>query len=469
MDQTQKPTKRGTRINCLSDAAVKAKTKWGSYADGGGLYLQVAKGGSKSWIFRYMLAGRAHRMGLGSINTVSLKEARLRAAELRQQLQRGGQRMKLEDDELRQHLHDAVDPLEQRKAALVAKVEEKRADRAAKLAAKARATTFKQAAEQYIERNRESWKNKTHRAQWPSSLKAYAYPIIGDVDVADVDTAMVLKVLEPIWDKTHETATRVRCRIEKVLDAAKVRGLRSGENPARWKGHLQALLPKHGKGDHQRALPYAEVSAFVRHLREKDGNGARALEFTILTAARTGETIGATWQEIDLGSGMWTIPAARMKGGKEHRAPLSARAIELLKALPREDGNPHLFLGGRKGEGLSNMAMSNLLKGMHEAETKAGSRGWCDPKQLNADGKPRVATVHGFRSTFRDWAAEQTAYPNEMVEIALAHGIGNKTEAAYRRGDMVAKRQRLMSDWAAYCGTVKAPDAGNVEPIRRAI
>lgn len=312
------------QINRLSVAAINAKTKPGLYADGGGLYLQVAKGGSKTWIFRYMLAGRPRKMGLGSIHTVPLKLAREHAAE---------QRLKL---------LDADDPIELRKA-----------ERMAKLAAATTALSFKEAAEQYIKAHRAGWKNVKHAAQWEATLKTYAYPVFGDLAVSRVDVALVMRVLEPIWSAKPETASRVRGRIESVLDWAKARHLREGENPARWKGHLDKLLPARGKVakvEHHAALPYTEIGAFIRDVQKLDGNGARALEFAILTAARTGEVVGAKWQEIDLDDGMWTIPGERMKAGKEHRVPLSKRAVEILMELPREDGNPNVFIGaGRAG------------------------------------------------------------------------------------------------------------------------
>lgn len=407
------------QINRLSAAAVNAKTRTGLYADGGGLYLQVAKGGSKSWIFRYMLSGRARKMGLGSINTVPLKLARERAAE---------QRLKL---------LDADDPIELRKAA-----------RMAKLAVSTEVLSFKEAATQYIASHRAGWKNAKHAGQWQATLETYVFSVFGDLAVSRVDVALVMKVLEPIWSIKPETASRLRGRIESVLDWAKARHLREGENPARWKGHLDKLLParnKVAKVKHHAALPYAETGAFISGVRELDGIGARALEFAVLTATRTGEAVGALWQEIDLDGSMWVIPAARMKAGKEHRIPLSGRAVEILKALPREDGNPHVFIGTRRGKPLSNMALLMTLRRMGRNDL----------------------TTHGFRSTFRDWAAEQTAYPNELVEMALAHTVSDKTEAAYRRGDMVEKRRRLMDDWAVFSSTVKNAMAENVSPIRR--
>ena len=406
-------------INRLTAKEVEAKTKPGLYADGMGLYLQVAAGGSKSWIYRYMLAGRPRKMGLGSIHTVSLKLAREKAQE---------QRLKL---------LDADDPIEVRKA-----------ERQAKLAASASALTFKECAEKYIATHKAGWKNAKHADQWESTLETYVYPTFGKLSVARIDVALVLKALEPIWTEKPETASRVRGRIESILDWAAARKYRQGENPARWKGHLDKLLParaKVAKVRHHAALPYAEIGGFVASVKALEGVSARALEFAILTAARTGEVVGALWSEIDLDAKMWVIPGERMKAGREHRVPLSDRAVEILKALPREEGNPFVFIGEKKGKGLSNMALLMTLRRMERTDL----------------------TVHGFRSTFRDWAAEQTAYPNEMVEMALAHTVSDKTEAAYRRGDMLDKRRRLMRDWAAYCGTAQRA-AGNVIPMREA-
>jgi integrase len=273
------------------------------------------------------------------------------------------------------------------------------------------------------------------------------YPIIGALSVQAIDTGLVLKVLEPIWSTKPETAGRVRGRIEAILDAAKVRGLRQGDNPARWRGHLDLQLPPRSKVravKHHPALPYARLGAFMVALRGQEGIAARALEFTILTAARTGETIGATWDEL---VGDWTIPKERMKGRKEHRVPLCGRAlaiIEEMKSLPTH-GDQFVFPGGKRGKPLSNMAMTQLLRRMGHADI----------------------TVHGFRSCFRDWAAERTNYPNEMVEMALAHSIGDKTEAAYRRGDLFDKRRRLMVDWETYCATPEVADGGRIVPLRR--
>jgi integrase len=292
--------------------------------------------------------------------------------------------------------------------------------------------TFKQAAERMMASHGAAWKNPKHRQQWKNTLATYAYPSFGELSVAAVDTGLVLKALEPIWTTKPETAGRVRGRIEAVLDWAKARGYREGENPARWRGHLDKLLPNRRRVKRVRnhpAMPYVELPEFMGELRERTSVSARALEFAILTAARTGEVIGARWPEFDLQAAVWTLPATRMKAGKEHRVPLAERAIDLLSALPRE--GEFVFMGGRAGKPLSNMAMLELIRGM-----KRGT-GY---------------VPHGFRSTFRDWAAECTSYSSEVVEMALAHAIESKVEAAYRRGDLFEKRRALMSGWGDYCG-----------------
>jgi integrase len=357
-------------------------------------------------------------MGLGPLHTVSLQEARERARKARGQLL------------------DGIDPLEARKAEHT-----RRALEAAKT------ITFEDAAVAYFNDHEKKWSNAKHRAQFLSTLKAYAFPTIGRLSVADIDTGLVLKSIEEIWRTKTETASRVRGRIEAVLDWATVRGYRTGDNPARWHGLISEVLPARGKAQktvHHAALPFAELPAFMTALRQREGGvGSRALEFTILTAARTGETIGARWTEIDFGEKMWKIPADRMKASREHRVPLSDRAIEILQAMPREAKNPFVFIGLRRG-GLSNMAMAAVLKRMHRADI----------------------TVHGFRSTFRDWAAERTNYQNQIVEMALAHVVGNKVEAAYRRGDLFNKRWRLMSEWARYCRSKPGPVTSEVISLR---
>jgi integrase len=360
--------------------------------------------------------------GLGSARDFTLKEARQRARAARQLLA------------------DGLDPIDAKKAA-----------RAAQALEAAKAITFEQAAQQYFDQHQKEWKNPKHRAQFLATLKDYAFPKIGKLPVGAIDTGLILKVLEQrhanypeqrLWDAIPETASRLRGRIEAILDWASVRGLRQGDNPARWKGHLSNALPTRGrsrKAKHHAALPYREVGDFIAQLRRREGVAARALEFTILTAARTGETIGATWPEIDTTGKLWTVPAGRIKGGKEHRVPLSDRAIEILAALPREDSNPHVFIGPNRGSGLSNAAMAAVIDRTKRYDI----------------------TVHGMRSTFRDWAAEQTSYQNHVVEMALAHSVSDKVEAAYRRGELLEKRRRLMVDWARFCST-PARKAGDI-------
>ena len=396
---------------------VEAKIKEGApgrWAVGEGAYLQVSKVGkhaTASWLLRYQRDGRGRHMGLGPVGLLSLSEARDRARDARRLLL------------------DGIDPLEAKAA--------KR--RQASLAT-ARGVTFEHCAGRYIKSHAAGWRNPKHKAQWNATLETYAYPHFGEIAVADVDTGLVLKALEPIWATKPETASRVRGRIEAVLDWSKARGYREGENPARWRGHLDKLLParrKVRKVEHHAALPYVDAPAFMDDLRQREGMAARALEFAILTAARTGEVIGAEWSEIDFDAQLWTISADRMKGRRQHRVPLSDRAIEILSALPRVEGSPYLFPGARKGRPLSNMALLMMLRRMGRDDL----------------------TAHGFRSCFRDWAAETTGYPGDLVEMALAHVVSNATEAAYRRGDMFDKRRRLMNDWFRFCAAVDGSGA----------
>ncbi len=421
----------------LTPLAVK-NAKPGRHADGGGLHLLVKETGARSWVYRFMLGGKSRDVGLGAAGqgAISLLAARDLASALRLKVKAG-------IDPLDERQREAADGLAAAQAAQIARI------------------TFKAVAEAYVAANEGSWRNAKHRAQWASTLAAYVYPVIGDLPVADVGTAHVLQILEPIWKAKPETASRIRGRIETVLDAAKARGYREGENPARWRGHIAQILPARSRlsRGHHPALPYEQAPAFFKALRQREAIAALALEFTILTAARTSETLGATWGEVDLDKAVWTIPAARMKGGKEHRVPLSPRATEILDTVRPLDSD-WLFTGSRGGA-LSTMAMAMLMRRMHGSDLKTGGEGWLDPKQK------RLATPHGFRSTFRDWADERTGYPHEMKEMALAHAIGNKSEAAYRRGDMFDKRRRLMADWAAYCATPTAK-AANVTPIRSA-
>ncbi|MFB9127401.1 site-specific integrase [Paraburkholderia dipogonis] len=390
-------------INKLSQLTVAKTTKPGLYADGGNLYLQITSAGVKSWLFRYMRKGKPRGMGLGPVHTIGLAEARALALTCRRQLL------------------DDIDPIDAREA-----------KRKAETTAAADEISFQHCAEKYIEAHRTGWKNAKHADQWTNTLTTYAYPIFDSRSVAAIDTTLVMKVLEPIWATKTETASRLRGRIESVLDWATVRGYRTGENPARLKGHLDTLLPKRSrvqKVTHHPALPYADLSAFMPKLRAQEGTAARALEVLILTATRTNEVIGATWSEFDLDEGVWTIPAERMKMRKEHRVPRSARAIALVKMQQEVKRGDYVFPGRRDKSPLSNMAMLQLLERMKRDDI----------------------TVHGFRSTFRDWAGETTHYPREVCEAALAHGIKDKAEAAYARGDLFVKRAALMQDWANFC------------------
>jgi integrase len=398
----------------LTTIAVDKKTKPGRYADGDGLYLQVSKTGTKAWLLRYMRNGRAHQMGLGAVGLVSLADARQRASDARRQLL------------------DGLDPIEARSA--------QRMELARQAAA---GVTFRQCAERYIAAHEPAWRNGKHRAQWRSTLTTYCYPVFGEIAVGAIDVGLVLKAIEPIWTTKPETAVRVRGRVEAILDWATARGYRHGDNPARWKGHLDKLLPARGKVRHVKhhaALPYGELAAFMAMLREREGVSARALEFVILTAARTSEAIGARWSEIDLTNRVWTIPLDRMKGGREHRVPLSAAAIRLIEGLPRH--GEFVFPGARSGKPLSNMALLTTLRRMGRGDL----------------------TAHGFRSSFRDWAAETTGFPSDVVEMALAHVISSKVEAAYRRGDLFSKRRRLMDAWASHCAL--STQVGVVVPLR---
>jgi integrase len=401
--------------NRLSAVEVRGFAQKGMYHDGGGLYLQVSAGGAKSWVYRFMLDGRAREMGLGPVHAIPLAEARKRAAECR--------RMRL----------DGIDPIEARSAQRVRK----------RLAA-ATAMTFEQCAEAYIAAHKAGWKNPKHAAQWPSTLATYVYPVFGILPVQAVDVGLVMKALEPIWLSKPETASRLRGRIESILDWATTRGYRQGENPARWRGHLENLLPKKSKlrrVQHHPALPYNDAADFLAELRVQEGVAARALEFLILTAARTGEVIGARWDEIDLEAKIWVVPAARMKAGREHRVPLSAAAATVLEQMKEIRESDFVFPGGKKGKPLSNMAMLAVLKRMGRGDL----------------------TAHGFRSSFRDWAAERTNFPHEVAEMALAHTVGDKVEVAYRRGDLFQKRRQVMEAWARFCA---ASGTGKVVTLR---
>ena len=391
----------------LTDMACR-RAGAGYLGDGSGLYLQTTAAGAKSWIFRYQLNKRPREMGLGSFSTFSLAEARERA---RRQ---------------RQLLADGLDPIETRKEGRIAAILEQ-----------AKALTFDECAQRYIESHRSGWRNEKHAEQWASTLRTYASPMFGALPVQSVDTAMVMRALGDLWKTKTETASRVRGRVEVVLDWAKVRGYRDGENPARWRGHLDKLLPKRSKVkkvQHHPALPYAELPAFVHALQAQEGVAARALELLILTAARSGEVIGAKWQEFDLDGATWTVPAERMKAGRPHEVPLPLRALEILRVQREYSDREYVFPGRQPRAPLSNMAMLALLKRMERTDL----------------------TAHGFRSTFRDWVADRTNYSGEVAEMALAHVVSNRVEAAYRRGTMKEKRRQLLADWAAFCASAQA-------------
>ncbi|MCO6388502.1 site-specific integrase [Aliihoeflea sp. 40Bstr573] len=390
---------RATEFTALE---VKRAMRPGLHAVGGvpGLCLQIAPSGAKSWILRVLVNGRRREIGVGGYPDVMLAEARERARSIRTQIR------------------DGVDP-----------VADRRARRAAQRA-KVNAVTFEQAAREWHQSKQSEYRNPKHAAQVLSTIETYAVPVIGTIPVVQIGLKEVLAVLQPIWTDKTETASRLRGRIESVLAWATVSGHRSGDNPARWKGNLDAVLAQPGKiarVKHHAALPIEQLPAFFARLRQQSGMAARALEFLVLTAARSGEVRGAKWMELDSDAGVWTVPAERMKAGREHRVPLSSQARHLLELLPEFEGSDFVFSAPRGGM-LSDMSISAVMRRMD-----AG------------------AVPHGFRSTFRDWAAEHTEYAGEIAEMALAHTISNKVEAAYRRGDLLAKRRQMMNDWAEYC------------------
>lgn len=390
-------------LNRLSANLVKALAERGYYADGGGLYFRVSEFGTRLWAFRYTRAGKAREMGLGPYPEVTLKDARELALQARKLLR------------------DDQDPIEKRQARRSAMASERQA-----------ALTFAQCAAAFIAVKENEWKNAKHGEQWRTTLATYADPVIGKMLVRDVQQAHILKILEPIWTTKTETASRLRGRIENVLDYASARGYRQGDNPARWRGHLDKILAtpsKVAKVEHHTALDYGHIGAFMVEIRRQFSMGARALEFAIITAARSGEVRGANWAEIDLDRAVWTIPEQRMKAGREHRIPLSDSALNLLRAMPRIK-DCELVFPNTKGTALSDMTLTAVLRRM---------------------GCP--VTAHGFRSTFRDWAGETTAYPREVIEHALAHQLKDKAEAAYARGTLFDKRRSLMADWAQFCDT----------------
>lgn len=396
-------------IEKLITLSVKKINKAGDYSDGGGLWLRVNHAGAKSWMFRFSFEKREHKMGLGATHTVSLAEARDEARNCRKLL-RG-----------------KVNPLLKRQQTIIQ----------TKIETESR-KTFAECAYQYIEDNRAGWKNAKHANQWTTTLKTYAYPHIGHISVADITTKMVVDLLRPIWVEKAETANRLRGRIQTVLDWAKVQGFRSGDNPAIWQGHLDKILPARSKVSkvvHHPAMPYHDIPTFMKALQFRDGLSIRTLEFAILHANRSGEVRLATWKEIDFDKKLWVIPEERMKAGHEHRIPLTDQAIALLQKLPvftlseQDRKDMFIFPSTKKDKPLSDMALTSILRRMNKGQF----------------------TQHGFRSTFRDWAAEVVQYPREVIEHALAHKLADKVEAAYQRGDLLEKRRSLMTDWANFC------------------
>jgi integrase len=409
--------RRPGQLSPLQVTRAKAR---GYLSDGGNLYLQVSDAGAKSWVFRYRMNGRLREMGLGSALSVSLAEARIKALDWRKRLVEG------------------IDPLALRRS-------DRDADRA-------RAVTFKDAANTYVESRSYSWKNAKHAAQWPATLTAYAYPVIGDLLVRDVTKDHILKILEPIWRTKSETASRLRGRIEAVLDWAKGRNLRTGDNPAAWEGNLETDLvskSKVHKVKHHEALAYKLMPEFMTELRAREGIAARALEFTVSCAARTSEVLGATWGEVDLKDKLWRVPGTRMKMGKDHEVPLSEAAIRILRQMlagaEADAGTSRdmpVFWGQKPGKPLSQMSMLMTLRRMGRGDL----------------------TTHGFRATFRIWAAEQTNFPREVVEHALAHQLKDKVEQAYQRSTLFERRRELMAAWAQF---LEIPANADVIPIKR--
>jgi integrase len=414
-----------TRKGLTPERAQQKSKRPGLHLDAAGLYLRVSKtsetskSAASSWVFRYMLNGKAREMGLGSYPGVSLGTARKLAEEQRSLKGRG------------------IDPIDARDASRIAQRVEA-----------ARSITFRDCAKAYVQAHAGKWKNAKHAKQWEATLEAHVMPVLGDIPVSAVDRALVIKVLEPIWSEIPETASRVRGRMEAILAWAEMRDYRTGDNPAAWKGRLDKVFPPRSEVqqiEHHAALPYAEVADFVASLTAQEGTASQALMFTILTAARTGEVTGARWSEFDMDKSQWTVPGARMKNGREHRVPLSPPAMKVLRhQLKLTGGEGYVFPGMRPKKPLSNMAMLMLLERMKRDDL----------------------TVHGFRSTFRDWVEEQTAYPGSVAEAALAHAVGDKVEAAYRRGDLFEKRKQLMNAWARHCTT--PAQSGKVIPIKNA-
>lgn len=407
------------RAKEMTAAQVRQLSRPGIHAVGGaaGLVVQVKESGAKSWLLRTIVGGRRRAIGLGAFPDVGLGQAREDAKEMRRKIR------------------DGIDP-----------AVERRDRRQALVDANAARLTFDEAARMYIAAKRHEFKNPKHVKQWESTLATYASPVVGKLPVSEIELQHIVSILEPIWYTKTETAARLRGRIENVLAWATTSGYRKGDNPARWRGHLDTVLPKPSKVakvQHHRALPVDDVGTFMVAVRQREGMAARALEFVVLTATRSGEVRGATWDEVNLSERVWTIPAERMKSGREHRVPLSDDAVRLLENLPTFENSSYVFPAARGGK-LSDMSLSAVMRRM----------------ELDA-------TPHGFRSTFRDWCSEHTSYPHEVIEMSLAHVIPDKVERAYRRGDLFKKRARLMAEWAKHCRTVKQEHEGsNVRSIR---
>lgn len=408
------------RAKELTAIEVRKLAKPGFHAVGGvaGLYLRINEAAGKSWILRAMVGAKRRDIGLGGFPDVSIAAARDKARDVKQSIVQG------------------IDPIEQRKAARSALIDEQR-----------QGMTFEEAVGRYLDSEKlDEFRNEKHRKQWGSTLYNYAVPLLGSMRLQDITVADIKAVLDPIWQTKNETASRLRGRIETVLNWATASGYRSGENPARWKGNLQQMLPtasKVAKSENHPALPVSMIPAWYMALLTRDGQAAQALAFLALTAARSGEVRGAEWSEMDLNSKIWTIPKSRMKAGREHRVPLSSAAVEILKRLPRMKDVPLVFPSSRSTP-ISDMTLSAVMRRMHEAEAAAGREGWIDPRLK------RPAVPHGIRSTFRDWVSERTEYPRDMAEIALAHRVGSEVELSYRRGDMLEKRRGMMEDWANF-------------------
>lgn len=415
------------QLNRLTALQVTKLSKPGLYGDGGGLTLQITSAGVKSWLFRFMREGKAHGMGLGATHTITLAEARQKALDARKLLA------------------DGLNPMVVKKQKMLAVALER-----------AKMMTFDQCATSYIEAHKASWKNAKHIDQWTNTLTTYASPVFGQQPVADVDTALVVKCLSPIWQTKTETASRLRGRIESVLGWATTSGYRTGENPARWKGHLENLLASIGKTSRTKnhpSLPWQRIGEFMQALKTREGVASKAVEFAVLTACRSGEVRGAQWSEFDLLEKVWTIPAERMKARREHQVPMSEAALAVLTSIRNKDlcdldstqvDNKFVF-AGTKGQALSDMSLTAVIRRMNSDKDKPI---WTD---ANGDG----ITVHGFRSTFRMWAAETTTYPREVAEHALAHQLPDAVERAYQRGTQFAKRKALMDEWAAICSSNK--------------